>query len=456
MKILKTKFTDTLTYKLRYVWLYIIVGALLLGAVIAMPELTGMRLSDAERTSALTSASKDLHLANFPYHLLQGLSISMLGMTPLAVKLPSIVLGIITAILITLLLNRWYRNLTAFITTALIVSSVAFLTLTGSGTPTILYLLFPVLMLWLGSQIIDEKPKVLTVVALSAAAIISVFIPYMIYFDLALFLLVFAHPHLRFSLYRLPRRAIIIAILAAAVAIVPLFLFVPGVNFNEFLLPHFQPAESSLGAWRQIIGLNEPLSWFSLPLLALMLVGAYATFLDYHIARNQIVFALILISLLASLFFPPLFTTTVLLAIILIGNGLGFLIKNWRGIFPNNIYAALVAALPLAAFTILAAATSINFFYTAPRTIAAVHYEANNDLQLLQENISEKDQLVLVNFTEFYAQAFPDNATYADFRPENLTASRVISDRPLTTDRRLEKIITSSSATQAARFYIYK
>lgn len=455
MKVLKTKFTDTVTYQLRYMLLYIIIGALLIGAIIAMPELQGMRLSDAERASALISISPDLHLANFPYHLLQGLSINLLGLTPLAIKLPSIVLGVITAVLMTLLLNRWYRNLTAFTTTTLVVSSVAFLTLTGSGTPGILYVLFPVLMLWLGSQIIDEKPKVLTVAALSIAVIISLFIPYMIYFNIALFLLVFAHPHLRFSLHKIPKRAVVVAILATLAALTPLFFFVPNFNIWELVGPNFHIAQNASTAWKQIIGFGEPLSWFSLPILALALIGVYATILDYHIARNNIVFSLIFVSIIASLFFPSLFTIAILLIAILIGNGLGFLIRNWRGIFPNNMYATLTALMPLVAFCLMIAAGSINFFYIAPRTIAGVHYDANTDYQLLKANVEEKDVLVIEHYTEFYAHAFPGQDTRGEYDSSN-SGARIISDRPLTTDRRLERIVTNSSATQAARFYIYR
>ena len=456
MKVLKTKFTSTITYQLRYVLLYIIIGALLLGSIVAMPELQGMRLSDAERASALISTSPDLHLVNFPYHLLQGLSINLLDMTPLAIKLPSIVLGVITAVLMTLLLNRWYRNLTAFTATTLVVSSVAFLALTGSGTPSILYILFPVLMLWLGSQIIDEEPKVMTVVALSIAAIISIFIPYMIYFNVALFLLVFTHPHLRFSLHRVPKRAVVVAVLVVLAALVPLFFFVPNFNFWDLVGPNLQIAQNASTAWKQIFGFGEPLSWFSLPLMILALIGIYATILDYHIARNHIVFVLILVSVLASLFFPPLFMIAILLITMLIGNGLGFLIRNWRGIFPHNIYATLIALMPLVAFCLLIAVGSINFFYIAPRTISRVHYDANTDFQLLEENIEEKDTLIISHFTDFYAQAFPDNETHDSYSPESQNGGRIISDRPLTTDRRLEKIITNSSATQAARFYVYR
>ena len=454
MKILKNKFTNTTTYQLRYVLLYIIIGALLLGSIIAMPALTGMRLSEAEQASALTSISPDLHLANFPYHLLQGLSVHLLGLNPLAIKLPSIVLGIITAILITLLLNRWYRNLTAFTATALMVSSVAFLSLTGQGTPDILYVLFPILMLWLGSQIIDEKPKITTVVALAVTTIISLFIPYMVYFNIALFFLIITHPHLRFSLVQIPKRAIVIAIIATVAMLVPLVFFMEGFEVWRFVGPDLNMMHNAATAWGQIAGLNEPLAWFSLPVLALAAIGIWATFQDYHIARNHIVFILIVVVALASLFFPPFFAIAILLITILVGNGLGFLIKNWRGIFPHNIYATLIALMPLVAFCLLIAMGSINFFYIAPRTITGVHYAANTDYQLLDESLQEGDRLVIKNGAAFYDAAFPGHQVNESL--DDLNGGRIISDHPISTNRRLERIITNSSATQAARFYIYR
>ncbi|MCL2038449.1 glycosyltransferase family 39 protein [Candidatus Saccharibacteria bacterium] len=456
MKILKTRFTGTITYQLRYVWLYIVIGALLLGSIIAMPSLTGMRLSEAERASALISVDAELSLANFPYHLLQDLSIRLLGMTPLAIKLPSIVLGVITAILLTLLLNRWYRNLTAFTTATLIVSSVAFLDLTSQGTPGILYVLFPVLMLWLGSQIIDEKPKAITVAALAATTIIAAFIPYMIYFNIAMFVLVIAHPHLRFALRGVSKRSVGMAAGLAAVLVLPLLFFTGNFDFWSLVGPNLDMMQNATATWRQIAGLGQPLSWFSLPVLLLALIGTYATFLDYHIARNNIAFVLMLLTAAASLFWPPLFTIVILLIAILVGNGVGFLARNWRGIFPHNVYATLIALMPLMAFCLMTAAGSISFFHVAPRTIASVHYGANTDYQILAEHLEEKDVLVIEQGTDFYARAFAGHETYGSWQQDNVNGSRIIADRPLTTNRRLEQVLTNSSATSSARFYIYR
>jgi hypothetical protein len=453
MKVLKSRFTNTVTYQLRYVLLYIVIGALLLGAIIAMPTLLGMRLSEAERASALLSMDYDLTLVNFPYHLLQGLSIQLLGLTPLAIKLPSIILGVITATLLTLLLNRWFKNLAAFTTSALIVSSVAFLSLTSSGTPGILYMLFPVLMLWLGSQIIDEKPKMITVAALAVTTAVSLLIPYMIYFNVAMILLLVSHPHLRFSFRKVKPTVWMIAITMVAAVVAPLVFLVDSLDLWALIGPNLDMAQNVTNAWWQMVGFGEPLSWFALPVLALAVIGVYATFQEYHIARNHTVFVLLLVAILASLFFPPLFTITILLTAILVGNGLGFLIRIWRRIFPKNIYATMVGLVPLGAFCLLVAIGSISFFYIAPRTIASVHYSAHTDLQLLSENIESGDSLIITENAEFYARAFPDNAIVES---ANVGATRVISDRPLETSRRLERIVTNSSATASARFFIYR
>jgi len=453
MKVLKSRFTNTVTYQIRYIMLYIVIGALLIGAIIAMPTLTGMRLAEAERASALLSMNYDLTLVNFPYHLLQGLSIQFLGLTPLAIKLPSIVLGVITATLLTLLLNRWFKNLAAFTTAALIVSSVAFLGLTSSGTPDILYMLFPVLMLWLGSQIIDEKPKMITVAALVVTVAVSLLIPYMVYFNVAMLLLLLSHPHLRFSFRKIKPVAWVVALLMVVAVAVPLVFLVDNLDFWALVGPSFYMTQNVTGTWWQMVGFSEPLSWFALPVSALALIGVYATIQDYHIARNHTVFVLLVVAILASVFFPPLFTITILLVTILVGNGLGFLIRVWRGIFPKNVYATMVGLIPLAAFCLLVAVGSVSFFHVAPRTIASVHYSANTDFQLLAENIESDDVLIIGNSVEFFAKAFPDNAIVDS---ADVGAARIIADRPLETSRRLERIVTNSSATASARFFIYR
>jgi len=308
-------------------------------------------------------------------------------------------------------------------------------------------------MLWLGSQIIDEKPRVITVVALTITAGVSLLIPYMVYFNIGMLVLLLAHPHLRFSFKQIKPLAIVAATAAVVAVVAPLFFLTDSFNIWALVGPSANMAQNATNAWWQMVGFSEPLSWFALPVLALSLIGVYATILDFHIARNHTVFVLLAIVIAASLFFPPLFTIVILLMTILVGNGLGFLIRTWKGIFPQNIYATLVGLVPLGAFCLLVAAGSINFFYIAPRTISGVHYSANTDLQLLTDNIEPGDVLLLNQDTEFYDRAFPDNYVVEN---TNIGAPRIISDHPLETSRRLERIVTNSSTTSSARFFIYR
>lgn len=77
------------------------------------------------------------------------------GLSVYSVKLPSIIIGTMLGGLLILLLNRWFKNNVALLASILAVLSASFLYLAGSGTPLIMLVFWPTLLLWL-----DPKSKV--------------------------------------------------------------------------------------------------------------------------------------------------------------------------------------------------------------------------------------------------------------------------------------------------------
>ena len=153
-------------YRYRFIIGYILLGAAFVFLLFLLPLFSQHGLSELEMESATRSYSIHLdalstgNLVDLPYRVLQKLSIMIFGLTPYALKLPSIIVGLALGLLLILLLNRWFKNNVSLLASCLVVLSTPFLFLTGSGTPLIMILFWPTLLLWLGSKIQGEKrPK---------------------------------------------------------------------------------------------------------------------------------------------------------------------------------------------------------------------------------------------------------------------------------------------------------
>ena len=139
------------------------------------------------------------------------MSITWFGLSAYTIKLPSIIIGLFFGLLLILLLNRWFKSNVSLLASCFIVLSTPFLFLAGSGTPLIMLVFWPTLLLWLGSKIQGEKrPRPMYCFAFALAMLLSIFTPYMIYF--AIFCVFFAlmQPHLRFVVKSLPKLPMIV------------------------------------------------------------------------------------------------------------------------------------------------------------------------------------------------------------------------------------------------------
>ena len=182
-----------------------------------MPTIAPNGLSEAEIESA--STSYNLHfetiatgdIVDLPYHTLQKMSIRYIGFNNYAIKLPSIAIGILLGILLILLLNRWFKSNVALLASILTILSVPFLWLAGSGTPLIMLVFWPTLLLWLGSKIQGvKKPRPLYCFVFAFVLLLSIFTPHIPYLAIFIVLFAFFNPHLRFTIKTLPKIPLII------------------------------------------------------------------------------------------------------------------------------------------------------------------------------------------------------------------------------------------------------
>ena len=120
-------------YRYRFIIGYIVLGLAFIALIFLLPLISPAGLSDLERQSVV--GSYNLHfssitsgdLVDLPYHILQKLSILLFGLTPYAIKLPSILVGLVLGLLLILLLNRWFKSNVALLASILTVLSTPFL-----------------------------------------------------------------------------------------------------------------------------------------------------------------------------------------------------------------------------------------------------------------------------------------------------------------------------------------
>ena len=189
-------------YKHRFKIGYILLGLAFVGLLFLVPLIAQKNLSTAEMESAVSSYNLEPDavfngdLVDLPYRLLQKVSILAFGLTPFAIKLPNIIIGILLGFLLILILNRWFKNNVSLLASILMTLSTIFLSLIGTGTPLIMLVFWPVLLLWLGSKIQGEKrPEPIFCFAFALSLLLSIFTPYMIYF--AIFCVIATTPTLR-------------------------------------------------------------------------------------------------------------------------------------------------------------------------------------------------------------------------------------------------------------------
>lgn len=439
---------------------YILLGLAFVALLFSMPLIAQTGLSDAEMASATSSYYLGRQgifngdLVDLPYRLLQKLSIVIFGLTPYAIKLPSVIMGLMLGFLLILLLNRWFKNNVSLLASCLVVLSTPFLFLAGSGTPLIMLVFWPTLLLWLGSKIQGEKrPRPLYSFVFALALLCSVFTPYMIYFAIFCSFFVIFQPHLRFIVKNLPKVpfALVCLLIVAGFTVLGIGIY----NHPETIMKLLFSDGFQLGDWFQnlIVGFAPVFSWhstaesvflsplISLPLFALALIGLFSTTKGFFASRNSIATLLLIFCVLITGFNPDAVVFFILPFSILIAHGIKYLLEKWYGLFPENPYARIFALVPLTIlFSIMIIPGLLQYLY-GYRYNTNITSQFNYNLTIIQKNLTDESLIVHDNY-DFYKilEDFSD-LTIADQvsgeriaylgqpekAPKNYTLSRIIT-----------------------------
>ena len=466
-------------YRYRFHVGFILLALAYIALLFGLPLLAPNGLSESEMASA--AHSYDLQpdsvlkgdIVNLPYRALQKLSIMLFGLNVYSVKLPSIVIGLILGLLLILLLNRWFKTNVALLASILAILSASFLFLAGSGTPLIMLVFWPTLLLWLGSKIQGvTKPKPLYCFVFAFALLASIFTPHLIY--LAAFIVLFAllHPHLRFTIKTLPTVPLILTLfiilmgLAALVvaafvnpAIIPELLLAPGLTFGGFI-ENVKVAFLPLFSWNTTLESQFLSPFVGLASIALAAIGLLSTTKGFFASRNSIASCLIVFTIFLAGLNPESAILILLPLSILIAHGLRYILDKWYTLFPDNPYARISGVLPIGAFMGIMIYGGITHFLYGYRYVPMVADEFNNDVTLIQENLTQGETLYVIddkisyNFLKILQESHTFTVENQIPAPDQLpTKYATLGHQNIPGE--LNTIITSPKSDNSDRIYMY-
>jgi hypothetical protein len=466
--------TSFYIYRFRYYLGYGLITLLLLGLLAFAGLYTPGGLSTNEMDIVVKTAGLDLGsingslaITNLPYHLLQSASLNLFGVSEFSIKLPSLVLSVVSAVGLILLLQRWFKPRIAVLASIIAVTTGQFLFIAQDGTPAILYVVWSVWLLLLGTLIAKRvKAQMLWQVLFFIVAALSLYTPLSIYALVALALATVLHPHLRFILRQLSKPRLIFALVLGIIIITPLLAGIvrtPELGLRILGVPSAWPdILNNLNILlSQYLGFaNQSTTSLMTPVFGLgsmLIIGfGIVKLIRTRESTQSYLIIIWLACLIPILITNPGFTSvTFLPLVLLLTTGLESLLGYWYRLFPINPYARLAGLIPLAVLVGVLTLSGLE------RYVYGYHYDPmtvsnfSHDLSLLPKNTSKL--VVSSNELPFYQ-------VVASHR-KGLQVTTFTSDKDYTRTHdaqgtpkgvQIDRIITSSASADADRFYVYK
>lgn len=471
-------FSKYFLYRWRYVIGYSLIGLLLAGLLLFAGLYLPGGISEQEmvsvvRSEALTIADlSTLAIQNLPYYALQSGIFALFGVSVFTIKLPSLIFGLLSAIGFILLLRRWFKPNIAVLASLIAISTGQFLFISQLGTPSILYIFWPIALLLLGTQVTRvTKLRFFWKILFVIAAALSLYTPLSIYPLIAIGLAVIFHPHLRAAVRKLKRGRLITVSIIFLALIAPLVYFIVAVNpqLGTALLigiPSTWPPD--LGANSITVAKQYFLFWepsvtsvmtpvFGLGSAMLIGLGLYRLIRTRETTRSYLIIFWF-ICLIPVLLLNPNFTSvTFVPSMLMLAAGITSLIGYWYRLFPLNPYARISGLIPI---IILVGALIVTGFV---RYAYGYHYSPtvtplfSNDLRLLPESTTQivvgEDER---NFYEAVARINGDFEVVEKPTDTTFVVTRAANESFDDERFEIKEIITSARSTDANRFYIYQ
>ena len=470
----KFDITETFFYRWRYYIGYFLVAigliATLLFVVFYLPGGISVQEQQSTVKSSILSIGNaaSVDVVNLPYHLLQKISIKLFGVSILSIKLPSMIIAFISIIALVFMLRQWFKPNISILASLIAITTGQFLFIAQNGTPDVLYLLWPALLLLLASLITkQQKHRTFFVIMFFITAALSLYTPLSIYVLLVFAITILIHPHLRFIIRKLPKIELAEGFVAILLIVSPLLVGLfnhPGAILTLLGVPLQWPDLwanlTSLGT--QYFGFLHPggttiiTPFFELGSMLIIAIGAYRVFKTRATAKSLSIIFWIICLIPVIILNPELTDITCIPLIILLASGLNELLSYWYGLFPNNPYARITGLIPVVILVSALVFSGINRYVYSYRYSPDIAPNFSHDLQLIPSDT--KYLVVTDNELSFYSIVAKYNKQF------------IVSNAPSSTDSFLatraakksfegytiDKIITSSLSNDSDRLYTYK
>lgn len=317
-------------------------------------------LSQPEIDSAVLSGNFALpaSIVDLPYHALQWLSINIFGLSIFSIRVPSVILALLTGGFTIAAIRNLFHSNAAIITGLLAASSVIFLDIARTGAPMIMSIFLFVLALFAVSQYMaQKKPRALWLILMVLALVAGAYSPLGIYILVCGFLVAIFHPRVRASILRYRIGNTILAGLVGLVMLAPMaaaIVLQPSVGLTILGLDNLNISLESIGQNLAAIVLPWTSSGLGLvvPLLdfvsiAIAIVGILTLIRDRHAARSYLTLGLLAAAIVFTIINPSWAYTLFMPLIFLTATGINTLISTWYNLFPVNPLARVFGLVPL-------------------------------------------------------------------------------------------------------------
>ncbi len=478
-------------YRRRFVIAYGLLAILTTTLLFVYSDRIPPGVGPSEQQSVVTSNEVSFtqlpqHIVDIPYHALQKLSTEWLGLSPLGVRLPSLVFGLLTALLVAILLKRWFKTNVAVAAGVIVLVSAWFLSMARLGAPLIMIPFWTSLIL-LSATYVSQQTKAWKwwriVFVMSAA--VSLYTPAMAYLFAAAALAGIAQPHLRYLLRESNRVSVFIGSFFFILILVPFGWGIyhnPSQAWDLMAIPSSLPDGLQFGnnLWTAASAFVNPYNVtvgetitpiIGIASTALLIVGAARMLRDFHSVRAHVllIWAAILVPvvglnphLTAVLFVPTMMAIAI---------GLNQIIRYWYRLFPLNPYARIFGLLPLGILLFSIVQLSYQRYVYGMLYSPQATAIFNSDPFLAQARVNKVDagqHVVIVVPTDqrslYQTIAWHrDNVTVADEHnpPTELAGTWIIADSVLTAVPKkvlgtFDSLLITDASRDARRFWVYQ
>lgn len=467
--------TKFFMYRWRYIVGYSSIALLLAGMLIFAGLYVPGGISPEEMRATIRSDGLSLSdpstwaMTSLPFYFLQKLIFHFFGVSDFSIKVPALIIALFSAIGLILLLRRWFKPNIAILTSLIAITTGQFLFIAQNGTPSILYVFWPILLLSLGTQVTRaKKGRLFWRISFAAAASLSLYTPLSIYPLLAIILAIILHPHLRNIVRQLSKVTVAISVFVAVVLIVPLVRVVatsPQLGLTLLGAPVTWPADigaNALTLLKQFFLFWEPSTTtlmtpvFGFGSALIIGLGVYHLILTRNTTRSYLIIIWILCLIPVLLINPTFTSVTFVPSVLLLAAGLTSIITYWYRLFPLNPYARIAGLIPIVILVVTLIGSGLDRYVYGYHYTPSTAINFSNDLKLIPKDT--KQLVVSSNELAFYqAVAHHRNDLDVSTTPHanNFVATRSARGT-ITSSYQITRIITTTYTHDSDRLYIYK